>query len=153
MTADSHDELAAFADPTPEQEARAARLIAATRLTEAHARKAEQPASVLDAVFGPLRPHYERIKQLADNVKPVEPRSTVIPMGEPLNATRPIAHRSFVIRSNSGTRGPDNEPTMYTVCDCGTGYAWGHAATSAELDAWMADHEGFRRESDAMPAS
>lgn len=50
----------------------------------------------------------------------------------------------FTLHSNETVTGLDNEPTMYVICSCGRGYAFGHKATSAELFAFLMDHEWDR---------
>jgi hypothetical protein len=52
-----------------------------------------------------------------------------------------LPHGSFALHSRDGCVGPDGEPTLYVICECGRGHAFGHYADSARLFAWLRDHD------------
>jgi hypothetical protein len=52
-----------------------------------------------------------------------------------------LPHGDFALHTREGTTGPDDQPTLYVICACGRGYAFGHYAPSERLFAWLADHD------------
>lgn len=47
----------------------------------------------------------------------------------------------FELHTREGVIAPDNQPTLYVICGCGRGYAWGHYVDSARLTRWLVDHD------------
>lgn len=58
-----------------------------------------------------------------------------------MDALSVLPHSGFGLHTREGTVGPDGQPTLYVICDCGRGYAWGHYADSARLLQWLTDHD------------
>lgn len=77
--------------------------------------------------------------QSAAEIEPV--KGGILDMAVTAAHTPPLPHGGFALHTREGTTGPDGQPTMYVICDCGRGYAWGHYADSERLFRWLADHD------------
>lgn len=59
--------------------------------------------------------------------------------------TGTLPHGGFTLHCNEDTLDAVGKPTVYVICACGRGYAFGRRLTDQDLFGFLADHDGFVR--------